>query len=147
MIYQALGALVAAIVIAVSSFVFGVKYESGQNAKKQQSSIVKAIEDTRREMKIQESIAVKNAERAAEKRYMAQGVKRELAKLPNRAECDWNSDEQRLLNDYYRTYFNAGANTSGLQDKVRQPTASGKPTFTLGTSDGGVGFRVQVPTR
>ena len=147
MIYQVLGALIAAIVISVSSFVFGVRYESGQNAKEQRVNIEKAIEQTRLEMKAQETVAVKNAEVASAKRFAAQGVKREIAQLPNRAECNWTSDEQRLLNDLYKSYFNASANTTGLQNQMRQPTDSGKPTLILGTGNGGVGLRVQVPTR
>lgn len=147
MIYQALGALIAAIVVAVSSFVFGVRYESGQNAKKQQVAITAAIEHTRQEMKAQETVAVKNAELAAEKRYKAQGVKREIAKLPDRVECEWTPDEQRLLNDLYRSYFNANTDPAGLQNQMRQPAESGKPQITLGADNGGVGLRVQIPTR
>lgn len=147
MIYRVLGALVAVIVIAVSSFIFGVRYESGQNAKKQQASIEKAIENTRQEMKVQESIAVKNAELAAEKRYKAQGVKREIAQLPNRSECNWTYDEQRLLDYLYKSYFLAPAATTGVQTQMRQSTDSGKPTFAVGADNGGVGVRVQIPTR
>lgn len=119
MIYQALGALVAAIVIAVSSFAFGVKYESGQNAKKQQVAIEQAVDQVRKDLKDQEAKAVKAAQAAAEKRYKAREVQREIAKLPNRVECDWNSDEQRLLNDLYRSYFDAQPSAGGVQGKVR----------------------------
>lgn len=121
MLYQALGALVTAIVIAVSSFVFGVKYESGQNAKKQQAAIEQAVDQVRKDLKDQETKAVKAAEVAAEKRYKAREVQRELAKLPNRTECDWNSDEQRLLNDLYGSYFDTPAKAGAVQDQVRQP--------------------------
>lgn len=124
MIYQALGALVTAIVIAVSSFFFGVRYESGQNAKKQQAAIEQAVDQVRKDLKDQETKAVKAAEVAAEKRYKAREVQRELAKLPNRTECDWNSDEQRLLNDLYRSYFDTPTKTGSVQDQVRQPTKS-----------------------
>ena len=147
MLYQALGALVVAIILSVSSFFFGVRYESGQNAKAQKASIEKAVDEVRQEMKAQETVAVKNAEQAAEKRYKAQGVKREIAQLPNRTECDWTYDEQRLLNNLYQSYFLAPAKTPVVQNQMRQPTDSGKPTFTLGADNGGVGLRVQIPTR
>lgn len=147
MLYQALGILVVGIVLSVSSFFFGVRYESGQNAKAQKASIEKAVDQVRQEMKAQETVAVKNAELAAEKRYKAQGVKREIAKLPDRVECEWTPDEQRLLNDLYRSYFNANTDPAGLQNQMRQPAESGKPQITLGADNGGVGLRVQIPTR
>lgn len=147
MIYQVLGCLIVGILLSVSSFFFGVRYESGQNAKDQKTRIEKAIEDTKQEMKAQETVAIKNAELAAEKRYKAQGVKREIAQLPNRTECDWTYDEQRLLNDFYGSYFDAPANTTGVQNQMRHAPASGKPKVSVGTSDGGVGIRVQVPSR
>lgn len=147
MVYQVLGALIASIVLSVSSFWFGVRYESGQNAKTQNAAITSAIEHTRTEMKTQETLAVKAAEAAAEKRYKAREVQRETAKLPSRPECDWTYDEQRLLNDLYRAYFNAGANPVGVQDQVRQPTISAKPEVLLGTSNGGMGIRMQVQAR
>lgn len=121
MLYQALGALVAAIVIAVSSFTFGVRYESGQNAKKQNAAIEKAVEEVRKDLKTQEAVAVKAAEVAAAKRYKAREVQREIAKLPDRAECNWTPDEQRLLDDLYGSYFEAGSETPVVQDQVRQP--------------------------
>lgn len=121
MLYQVLGALIAALVIAVSSFTFGVKYESGQNAKKQNIGIEKAVEKTRTELKAQEALAVKAAEAAAEKRYKAREVQREIAKLPDRVECDWTPDEHRLLNDLYGSYFDAGSKTGVVPDQVRQP--------------------------
>ena len=121
MLYQALVALVTAIVIAVSSFVFGVKYESGQNAKKQQAAIELAVDQVRKDLKDQETKAVKAAEVAAEKRYKAREVQREIAKLPDRVECDWTPDEHRLLNDLYGSYFDAGSKTGVVPDQVRQP--------------------------
>lgn len=124
MIYQALGALVAAIILSVSSFVFGVRYESGQNAKKQQAAIEQAVDQVRKDLKTQETKAVKAAEVAAEKRYKAREVQRELAKLPDRVECEWTADEQRLLNDLYGSYFDAGTKTGAVQGQVRQPTAT-----------------------
>lgn len=147
MIYQLLAGLIAAIVLSVSFFTFGVRYESGQNAKREKANIEAAIEQTRTEMKTQETLAVKAAEVAAEKRYKARGVQSEIAKLPVRTECDWTSDEQRLLNDLYRSYFNAPANPTGLQDQMRESTRTAKPTLLLGTGDGGMGLRVQIPTR
>lgn len=147
MIYQALGALVVAIILSVSSFFFGVRYESGQNAKEQKANIEKAVDEVRQEMKAQETVAVKNAEQAAEKRYKAQGVKREIAQLPNRTECDWTYDEQRLLNNLYQSYFNAPAKPPGVQTEMRQSADTGKPKVTLGADNGGVGVRVQIPTR
>lgn len=122
MIYQALGTLVAAIVIAVSSFFFGVRYESGQNAMRTQEAVNKAVIELRTEMKAQEQKAVKAAEIAAEKRYKAREVKREIANLPNRVECDWNPDEQRLLNDLHESYYDAKARSSSVQNQVRRPT-------------------------
>lgn len=147
MLYRLLASVIAVIVIAVSSFAFGVRYESGQNAKKEKANIEAAVEHVRIEMKTQETLAVKAAEANAEKRYKAREVQREIAKLPNRTECDWTYDEQRLLNDLYRSYFNAATNTVGVQNQMRQPTGTDKPKVFLGTGDGGMGVRLQIPTR
>ena len=124
MIYQALGTLVAVIAVSVSSFFFGVRYESGQNAKAQKVAIEQAVDQVREDLKAQEAKAVQAAEAAAAKRYKAREVQREIAKLPDRTECYWTADEQRLLNDLYGSYFNASAKTGAVQDKVRQPTTA-----------------------
>lgn len=119
MLYQVLGALIAAIVLSVSSFFFGVRYESGQNAKAERAVIEKAVDQVRIDLKDEQDKAVKAAQDETEKRYKARGIQRELAKLPDRAGCDWNPDEQRLLDGLYNTYFNAQGGVNVVQDKVR----------------------------
>lgn len=124
MLYRVLVGLIAFIVVAVSSFAFGVRYESGQNAKKEKATITAAVEQVKTDLKDVQDKAVKAAQMEAEKRYKAREAQRELAKLPARTECDWNADEQRLLDKLYQSYFDAGGNGHLVQDQVRQPTGT-----------------------
>jgi len=124
MLYRVLVGLIAFIVVAVSSFAFGVRYESGQNAKKEKATITAAVEQVKTDLKDVQDKAVKAAQMEAEKRYKAREAQRELAKLPARTECDWNADEQRLLDKLYQSYFDAGGNGHLVQDQVRQPAGT-----------------------
>lgn len=124
MLYRVLVGLIAFIVVAVSSFAFGVRYESGQNAKKEKATITAAVGQVKTDLKDVQDKAVKAAQMEAEKRYKAREAQRELAKLPARTECDWNADEQRLLDKLYQSYFDAGGNGHLVQDQVRQPAGT-----------------------